>query len=123
MNNKKIIISILSLLLLFITVVFIKLFLIGSIANCNSYHINEFSIQDDTLLVYLQNLDSALVTKKYRYNIENDIVYIRIYKGLRINKKEQGDIKIKIPIENIKKVTIQDKNQEKIIWESNVYIK
>lgn len=69
-----------------------------------------------------KNYNSGIVVKNIKYCIKDDVLFIKIYKGIPypkiFAKNENGRINISYDVNenNINKIYIIDNNTEKLIW-------
>jgi len=94
-----------------------KVCIIGNLSSIESVSIENISIEHSNIVIELSSIDSALVFKHYKKEVNNDIMIIKIYKGFRIKDNEKSEkTTITENIMGIDEILLSDGKNQKIIW-------
>ena len=103
--------------IIFLGVVFaLNLFVFGKVKDVSSIGMQNLSVTDDKVLFSPVFMTSADIMSGYSYRIENDIMYIKI-KSVLVGGFGKSNVEIKGDFSKLQKVILEDKENEKVIWE------
>lgn len=118
---KKIFI-VLIIILMVLAGIFLKIFVIGSVAEIDSFQAHQVIVNSENIEINGDIAGSAKAFSHYSYKMKSDYLYIKVsYVPLPlIFKYSYFNIKINGKFDNLKRIYFKDSNgKTKLIWQSD----
>jgi len=115
-NLFKIIIIIVAIILV-ISIIPLKYFVIGKIQDVKTFAINNLSVTSDKIFFNFRILTSADVIRNYSYRIENHVIYIKFTSVIVGILGSFQKVEIEGDFSTLQKIILEDKENERVIWE------
>lgn len=107
-----------TILILIIIAFYVKIFHLGNLMNAESIICRNLEVSSESIEFDADSLDSALSYSRHKVRVEEDVLYIEIYKALVSELRNDGNnVKIQLETENINKIIIVGESDELLIWE------
>ena len=116
--KKKLIIIFPAAIILFGGVSILNLFVFGKVKEVSSIGIQDLSVTNETVSFSPVFMTSADIMGSYSYRLENNTMYIKI-KSVLAGGIGKSKVEIKGKFSTIKKIVLEDKENEKVIWDRN----
>ena len=94
----------------------LKIFIIGDVKDVSSVGAAKIEVNDKHIFFYVVFGTSADVMSTYSYRIVDDVVYIKMRSAI-VGVLEKSSVNIKGDFSSINKIILEDKEEEKVIWE------
>lgn len=101
--------------------VLIKMFLVGNVMRPERITIFETEIEETNITIkgkFVQ--DSSLAFKEFKYRIDANNLYIKVYSTVVSSLYRYGDVNIELAgdeLRNISNIYIEDSKTNRLIWE------
>jgi hypothetical protein len=119
MKIRQMIAGIICIVIIIGGAVLLKTFIIGSLESVDIVPLNHISVSDTEIALSGELQASALAYKGFKYRIDGETMYVRVYSVVVSSFHKYGTIQIGIDgdFSNINKIYVEDSDNQRLIWD------